>query len=345
MAENNPLLQALPPAVDYLSYLILLEHNLTAKQLPVLHDILQDTTLTANIGWDLVHLLLPLLPESQTCLQDVARLGNPREVVLTVTELLEGLISVDKDDEQDEEEEDQEEVVEGSAEQAQAEEPSAATRHRSQENTQTARPEEEHQAESQDSPSKVSKFCALLDLLAILHPRIKTKHPSRFLSTSLQPVLLAYATLLSDDQATQAVLRFIKTFAGSKRPRLPPRKISTQIPSQQEQTLLSAPDPEASEEPIAPEENALQRKLLQSFLTFAVEGYMSSLPSDEEAAAMSWSSRFYEQLRPEKHIPGRRTMRAAFEEDESLHRRDSIMGHMLVCLPILSSPPELIPIL
>ena len=85
---DNLLLKALPPETDYLTYLTLLEYNLTVEQLPTLHDILQDTTLTANIGWDLVHLLLPFLPASQQCLQDVARLGNPREVVLKVTELL-----------------------------------------------------------------------------------------------------------------------------------------------------------------------------------------------------------------------------------------------------------------
>lgn len=58
---DNPLLKALPPETDYISYLTILEYSLTAEQLPTLHKILQDTTLTANIGWDLVHLLLPLL--------------------------------------------------------------------------------------------------------------------------------------------------------------------------------------------------------------------------------------------------------------------------------------------
>ncbi|KAL9033719.1 MAG: hypothetical protein Q9180_005799, partial [Flavoplaca navasiana] len=107
-SDDNPLIKALPPAVDYLSYLTILEYNLTLEQLPLLHDILQDTTLTANIGWDLVHLLLPLLPESQSCLQDVARLGNPREVILKVTELLEALNAPDGNTvEDDEENEDQ----------------------------------------------------------------------------------------------------------------------------------------------------------------------------------------------------------------------------------------------
>ncbi|KAL9630579.1 MAG: hypothetical protein Q9164_006340 [Protoblastenia rupestris] len=106
---DNPLLKALPPETDYLSYLTILEYNLTKEQLPTLHDVLQDTTLTANIGWDLVHLLLPLLPQSQSCLQDVASLGNPREVVLKVTELLEGIAN-EPDELEEEESEDEEEL-------------------------------------------------------------------------------------------------------------------------------------------------------------------------------------------------------------------------------------------
>ncbi|KAL8649095.1 MAG: hypothetical protein Q9210_004602 [Variospora velana] len=348
MADVNPLLQALPPAVDYLSYLTILEYNLNVEQLSVLHEILQDTTLTANIGWDLVHLLLPLLPQSQPCLQDVARLGNPREVVLKVTELLEGLRVRDKLEDDQEEGQDQEEVVvvEGSLQppdtKPQAESsPGETTGGVGTSPQHDTTPASKDDAKAQNPPSKESQFRALLDMLAILHPRIKTKYPSRFLSTSLQSVLSAYATLLNDEQATDAVLSFIKTFAGTKRPRLPPRKSSTHMPVQPEQGRLSAPDPEASEEPVAPEEQALQQRLLQSFLTFAAEGYMSALPSeDEEVVAMAWSSRLQEQLHPEKNIPGRRTMREAFEEDEQLHRRDSTMGQMLALARDLHLTPD-----
>lgn len=340
MADDNPLLKALPPAVDYLSYLTILEYNLNAEQLPILHQVLQDTTLTANIGWDLVHLLLPLLPESQTCLQDVARLGNPREVVLKVTELLEGLTTADTDEGQKENEE-QEEEVRNYAEQVAktpAEESPVPRPTPSQCDVPMAVSSQGAQTKPREPPSKVSQFCALLEMLAILHPRIKTRYPSRFLSTSLQSVLPAYATFLVDDLATEAMLTFIKAFAGSKRPRLPPRKSSTQVLVQPEQALASAPDPEANAGPLAPEEIALQQRLLQSFLTFAAEGYTSSLHSDEdEVVAMSWSSRLQEHLHPDKSIPGRRTMREAFEEDENLHRRDSIMGQMLVRLPAQQS--------
>ncbi|KAL9584480.1 MAG: hypothetical protein Q9212_002091, partial [Teloschistes hypoglaucus] len=336
MAEdNNPLLKALPPELDYISYLTVLEYNLTAEQLPVLHGILQDTTLTANIGWDLVHLLLPLLPDSQTCLQDVARLGNPREVVLKVTELLEGLATLDGPPEDEEDQEELAEELAGLEVQEegkdQKEQSNVGDTIPSQDVASQEATEQKDGSEPRDVPPKVMQFSALVDILAILHPRIKTKHPSRFLSTSLQAVLPAYATLLKHDETTETLLTFIKTFAGARRPKLPPRKSSTQILTQPQarNTSLSAPDPEGNDEPVAPEEEALQRKLLQSFLTFVVEGYMSSIPADDDVVAMSWSSRLRERLHPDKNIPGRRTLREAFEHDEELHRRDSVIGRML----------------
>ncbi|KAJ5558455.1 YAP-binding/Alf4/Glomulin [Penicillium sp. DV-2018c] len=95
---DDPLVQTLPPATDYLTYLTLLEYQLTAERLPLLHTLLQDEKLTTNIGWDLVKLLLPMLPESTECLQDVARLGNPREVILRVSEALMQLHPEDQDE-------------------------------------------------------------------------------------------------------------------------------------------------------------------------------------------------------------------------------------------------------
>ena len=334
MADGNPLIKALPPALDYISYLTLLECNLTAEQLPTLHDILQDATLTANIGWDLVHLLLPLLPESQTCLQDVARLGNPREVVLKVTELLEGL-AMGGEDGEDEEEERGESNEESDAQTVEA----------TAEGSTSSQTQNDSNAEGKSGKKPklshvppILQFTALVDMLTLLHPRIKTKYPSRFLSTSLQAVLPAYATLAQHGEATEALLAFVKTFAGSKRPKLPPRKSSTQIPTQPQPAPASAPDPEGSNEPVAPEEDVLQKKILQSFLTFVVEGYISSVPTDEDAVAMSWSTRLQEQSHPEKTILGRRIMREAYEHDEALHNRDSVVGQMLVHTPFPHSP-------
>lgn len=338
--NDNILIKALPPAVDYLSYLTILEYNFTLEQLPLLHDILQDTTLTANIGWDLVHLLLPLLPQSQQCLHDVARLGNPREVVLKVTELLEAIGTPDEEtsEEKAEDELDGSEGVEDSRPDTSP----LGIPVTSQKNVSTADPTQAKDLTSREVPSNVSQFSALLDMLAILHPRIKTRYPSRFLSTSLQAILPAYATLVLDTQATEAVLSFINTFAGTKRPRLPPRKSSTHVPTKAAQLPPAASDPEATGESLAPEETALNERLLQSFLTFVAEGYMSSLPVNDNTPALSWSTRLLEHLHPEKNIPGRRTICTAFEEDEALHRRDSTIGRMLVSTLVPDAPRQLI---
>ncbi|KAJ5257023.1 hypothetical protein N7478_013127 [Penicillium angulare] len=99
---ENPLVKTLPPATDYLTYLTILEYQLTPDRLPLLHRLLQDEKLTTNIGWDLVKLLLPMLPASTECLHDVARLGNPREVILRVSEALMHLQPDDEDLDDDE---------------------------------------------------------------------------------------------------------------------------------------------------------------------------------------------------------------------------------------------------
>lgn len=320
---DNPLLKALPPETDYLSYLTILEYNLTLEQLPTLHRILQDTTLTANIGWDLVHLLLPLLPASQQCLHDVAHLGNPREVVLKATELLEGLGGEEEADDQ-EETEDIEEAGELKGPGASANE---AHEDRAEDGKNVASDVTTSGASSQP-PSRAVQFIALLDMLSILHPRIKTKHPSRFLTTSLQAVLPAYSQVAKSTEATEAVLGFIKALSGTKRPKLPPRKSSAMIPMQA--TPLSAPDPEGQDEPLGVDEEGLQSRLLQSFLSYVAEAYMNSTALDEDVPGLAWSSRYQEKLHPEKIIPQRRTYGSLFAEEEHLHERDTITGHILV---------------
>lgn len=313
--SDNPLLKALPPETDYISYLTLLEYNLTAEQLPTLHDILQDTTLTTNIGWDLVHLLLPLLPASQQCLQDVARLGNPREVVLKVTELLGELGDGEEEEELREEAERLHELAEEGVNAPEAD--SGPDTHPALMSTEAPKP-----------PSKALKFTSLIEMLAILHPRIKTKYPSRFLSTSLQAILPAYMQVARRIEATEVVLSFIKDLSGTKRPRLPPRKSSSQVPTRA--IPKSAPDPEGSDEAIGADEAALQTRLFQSFLTFITEGYMSSMVLDEDVPGMAWSSRYQEKQHPEKNIPRRRTYSSLFLEEENLHERDVVIGQILV---------------
>ena len=317
--DDNPLLKALPPETDYLSYLTILEYNLSKEQLSTLHNILQDTNLTANIGWDLVHLLLPLLPDSQLCLQDVARLGNPREVVLKVTELLEELAK--EDDEQDEElldnQPEDEERLSGKVDDRAADGKDALS-------TATA--------PRSGPPSRELRFTVMLDMLSILHPRIKTKHPSRFLSTSLQAILSAYGSLSVSLSATESVLSFVKRLSGTKRPALPPRKSSSAVLMQTNgHSQGSAPDPEANEDGLAPGETELHTRLLQSFLTFVAEVYLSSAPDQgQDAPGMNWATRYQEVMHPDKCVPGRQRTCELYAEVEVYHERDATMGQILV---------------
>jgi hypothetical protein len=284
---------SLPPETDYLTYLTIIESHLTPDILPTLDEILQDATLTQNIGWDLIQLLIPL-PGSEKCLKTIARLGNPREVVLKVTEALR-LLNTRGEEEEDVPAGDLDKLLRNGGE--------GSYKHVSE-------------------PSEVDKFCTLVSLLATLHPRIKTKYPSRFLSTSLIAILASYRP---SDQATLAVITFLHSLSGKKRPPLPQRKssrsISVQLDSKAE---ASAPDPEATAE--EPQEGAIQEKLLQSFVTHILEVYIN-------ATGLEWTARMQEYFDPDKVVPGRKSFGEAFREDPVLIDRDMIVGQLVVSTP------------
>ena len=328
----SPLLKALPPATDYFTYLTILEFNLTRDHLPTLHQVLQDSELTSNVGWDLVHLLLPLLPAAEQCLRDVATLGNPREVVLKVTESLRAL---ELDDDVvgglDHEgvparhiAEDSEELENGSV--------SQEDNGKGSENGAGEEPtgrEDEVIAVPQSTPA-VLRFNILVSMLETVHPRIKTKYPSRFLSTSLRAVLRAYARLTWSQDATTSVLQLIKSLSGQKRPNLPPRMSSKNVQSTTSQTFV--PDPEAQSDVPSAEEVKLRQRLLQSFVTHVLEDYLSDMPSIEGVTGAAWTSRLQEKAHPGKVIPGRNTYADRFAESEGLHGRDAMIGQIVVCI-------------
>ena len=79
--------EARPPATDTFTYLTVVETNLSPEVLPTLHEILEDAELTKEIGWALVEMLIAV-PGSEDCLETIARLGNPREVIIKVLEVL-----------------------------------------------------------------------------------------------------------------------------------------------------------------------------------------------------------------------------------------------------------------
>jgi len=288
---------SLPPETDYLTYLTILESHLTPEILPTLDGILQDATLTQNIGWDLIQLLIPL-PGSETCLKTIARLGNPREVVLKVTEALRLLNT------QDEEETD---INTGDIDKLPINNGKGSSKHASE-------------------PREVDKFCTLVSLLATLHPRIRTKYPSRFLSTSLMAILASYSP---SDQATLAVIAFLHSLSGKKRPPLPRRTSSLPVAMQLDpQTEASAPDPEATAE--EPQEGAIQEKLLQSFVTHILEIYIN-------ATGLEWTARLQEYFDPDKVVQGRKSFGEAFRDDSVLNDRDMIVGQLVVSIPKQSS--------
>ena len=283
MATNpiKAITESLPPASDYLTYLTILESHLCPEILPTLNDILQDAELTQNIGWDLIHLLLPMRGGEQ-CLMTIARLGNPREVILKVTESLQ-ILDLDS-----------------------AEETTV---------------EDTNDSASKGEPTDIDRFCILIKLLSTLHPRIKTKYPSRFLSTSLMSILSAFRPT---NQATLAVISFVHTISGKKRPPLPGRKSSLKIstvPPSGEPTDASAPDPEAQEED--PQEAAIQNKLLQSFVTHVLEDYVNH-------NSLEWAARLQESFQPGKVLSGK-SLGEAFKGDPVLVTRDAIAGQLVVC--------------
>lgn len=293
-ANDDPLVQALPPATDYLTYLTLLEYQLTPARLPTLHTLLQDEKLTTNIGWDLIQLLLPMLPESSECLQDIARLGNPREVILRVSEALMQLQPEDDDDDEDDNED--------SAKDADNEEP---------------------------LPRHVLKFNCLMAMLSVLHSRIQTKSPSRFIATSLQAALEAY-TLMPTSETTIALLEFFRDVGPSKRPAPPPRAPSESSVLRVSQA--SAPDPEAEAQAPATsktEEPALIRRFLQFGLIELLKSYTLSFSGPMEPG-MSWAIRLQEKLHPELLVPGKESQMDLYATTKHLKERDMIMAKITV---------------
>jgi Uncharacterised protein family, YAP/Alf4/glomulin len=300
--EESVLKAALPPATDYLTYLTILEYNLDKDELPILHEVLQDEKLVANIGWDLVHLLVPLLPESRQCLEDIASLGNPREVIIKVTEELEEVRKQPSESNQGD-------GVDGSDE-----------------DEEQSTKDEEREKPDHESRS-IAAFEALLHMLCMLHPRIKTKKPSRFLEASIKAILGTYWSIAASPAATRAVLMFLKTLSGSNRPSLPPRSGEPVIPTVA--THESAPDPEADEDGPADGEEEAQARYLQILALCTIEMHLEGLEGPHRAP-LAWTERFVAKKHPEWILSERKDMVAAFEESEELRTRELLVNQILV---------------
>jgi hypothetical protein len=307
--EEDPLIKALPPATDYLTYLTLLEYQLTPARLPTLHKLLQDETLTTNIGWDLVQLLLPMLPQSLECLQDVARLGNPREVILRVSDALMRL-QPDEDD--------------SNAHTPPGDFDAPETQSKS-----TTSGDDRLGEGGTTPPRYVVQFNSLVAMLSILHSRIQTKSPSRFLATSLQAVLEANTTLPTSE-TTIALLEFLRDVSPTKRPAPPPRSASES--GVLRVSAASAPDPEAEVQSTSPktnDEQALVKRFLQFGLIELLKSYLLGLAGPMDPG-MSWAIRLHEKLHPETRLPGKASQTDVYCSNNYLKDRDMILAKIIV---------------
>lgn len=305
---DDPLVQTLPPATDYLTYLTVLEYQLTPDRLPLLHSLLQDETLSTNIGWDLVQLLLPMLPQSMECLQDVARLGNPREVILRVSDALLRLEPEDED------------------EPSPSIDSSGSLANQLQ---RTVIAGDQSDTLVRSLPRHVVQFNCLVTMLSVLHSRIQTKYPSRFIAASLQATLEAYSRMPTSE-TTLTLLEFFRDMSPTKRPALPPRAASES--SVVRVSAASAPDPEAevqSPHPSPNDDQMLLKKLLQFGLIELLKSYLLSLSGPTDPG-MSWAVRLQEKLHPESLVPGRPSQMDSYAADEHLRERDMIVGKITV---------------
>ncbi|KAK0943379.1 YAP1-binding protein 1 [Friedmanniomyces endolithicus] len=311
--EESPLIKALPPESDYITYLTIVEYNLNTDNLPILHKVLQDETLTTNIGWDLVHLLVPFLPESEQCLEDIARLGNPREVILKVTESLR-LIEYESSDDESLDESSQ--TLAGALDSRVRAESSTYPIKTASTADGEKRPGSSQMVELPPAlPLAVSQFLALLSMLAILHPRIKTKYPSRFLSTTLQAILASFAnSSMHREEMLLAIIKTVKTITGIRRPLLPTRRSSGMMSAVRSISNQHAADPEGNTgDHVSPEEGATKAKLLQSFVTHITEEYLLNLPPHAE------------------DVPDlSKTFAERFQREEKLSRRTDAIGQIVM---------------
>jgi hypothetical protein len=338
LPEGDPITAALPPATDYITYLTILEYQLGPDNLKTLNGFLNtnDGTLAKEIGWDLLRLVLPKLrdapADAKACLEIIARKGNPREVVVRVAEELEKLGRDEEDVQADDDDTNDESLrtFQGEANRIHLGDmkldgmpdsnilkPAAEIK------------SQDLKAESLDHDNESAVFAALLSMLSLLHPRIKTQYPSRFLATSLPAALAAYRRMPITIASTSALLACLSQLAGKQKPALPHRD-SANTTGQAPASVASLPDPEAPAEAaegtnVASQSEAdIIRRLLQAVMLEMLDEYTASL-SAGEVPAFVWTGRLREQADPTRSVPGKQTLAARFA-NKGLADRDDLSG-------------------
>lgn len=298
MATTEEIVQRLhesrPPATDVATYLTIVEMSLSPEILPALQEILEDVSLAGDIGWDLVEMLIPI-PGSEECLESIARLGNPREVILKVLEVMEKTTAAGEEADEEEVEEEKKAAADGSTNQV-----------------------------TKGETKAIRHFVTLCGMLGILLKRLQVKAPSRFLHTTLETVQRCYDA--TSAASTAAVISLVQSLARKTRPVLPSRKSSIKLdtPFQDSDPAKQAPDPEADRtDTLNANEPGLINSLLQSFITCILEAYVNS-------NNVEWASRMLEYTYPERIVPGRKTMIQTFKEAVELQAKDALLGQLVV---------------
>jgi len=297
---EDPLIAALPPNTDYITYLTILEYQLTPQNLSTLNRLLQedDGKLATEIGWDLLKLVLPILrvepAKAKECLDIIARRGNPREVIIRVAEELETLGNDDSGVEADPTEApDGLPTFAGEAPRVHLGEMTLHGMPKGMDHeTRINDPEHdpEHDENGPDAAVAELKLQALLTMLGLLHPRIKTQHPSRFLATSLPAALGAYRRLSMNTETTTAFLNSLTKLATKQRPALPPRvstsnmlsTTSTNASTNANVVSAPLPDPESNAEKdtasqaVASNESAINLRLIHAVLLEIIDEHTTA---------------------------------------------------------------------
>ncbi|KAL9056763.1 MAG: hypothetical protein Q9162_002734 [Coniocarpon cinnabarinum] len=325
----HPFISAKPPVVDHMTYLGLLEFNLTAENVVVLrHVLLEDLkgggSLLNDIGWDLVGLLIRFVetPAAFETLLDVGKIGNPRECALKVEQALRN-IDWELDDELDEEEAEVNDMdIHPAMRKSDGIQDAKDSSRSHTGNTQA------YEERKKRSPA-FDRFKTLLQMLGDLHPRIQVKQPSRFMATTLSAVLAAMAG--APPQAHQPcideVSRLVQVLKKIQEPKVPAQTLPFNADAFENVVRGADGTAKAQERVQDPYDARIQQKLLQSFVTHVVELWMSSLDGslDEETIdvpAQAWAMRFQEQEQPRMIVPDRTTVTEQFNQLEVLKTRE-----------------------
>ncbi|KAL7273563.1 YAP1-binding protein 1 [Rhizina undulata] len=279
------------PADDFLSYSTILDVHLSysleafppeeqLQLLEVLGEILDTKEdLARDISWDLISVLLPFLesPHEPTVsaaeknIKIAAAKGNPREVFIKAVESLSSLSTSS--------------IHSGYA--SDEDHPTHSGDESEEPNEILKKHLDRQQRKKASKQHLIKKYITLLSALSIVHPRITTKFPSRFLSTELTTLLRVFTKVVevSDRSEVNSVVKSLLGFVMLVKPELTlpkPSKSIGQRPPLPPRTSIGStfsPIERRDSEPIVPEEAnspeaLLQARLLVSFLSYLLEVYL-----------------------------------------------------------------------